>query len=383
MRRLSALLALLLIAAAPASDNEAVFDKVWNEVGKHYWDARLHGIDWEAMRDRFRPQAIAARDPEALYAVINRMLDLLHDSHVFALSPGEARYQASRDAGQRQASFGFASWLDGETWQVYQVTPGSAAALAGVRPGWRLVTIDGARVDVDRHPQPGERARLGFLDETGRPHMLDLVAALAPPEQTVRTRRLAGDVLWIAIDGFDAHEDRRVASALRDGPEPSAVILDLRDNDGGEEETAARVAGLFFDRSRTLLCRIDRKREDDVPIAGAGSRSYGGPLAVLVGPRSASAAEAMAALLSESGRAESVGLRTAGALTGAELEDLPDGGQLSLAMFDVRTPGGQRIEGRGFVPAHVVPLTPADLAAARDPQLDMALRLVRPLAFRG
>jgi C-terminal processing protease CtpA/Prc len=231
-------------------------------------------------------------------------------------------------------------------------------------------------VDVDRHPSEGERTRVIFHDVDGRPRALDLVAAAAPPDDPVRFRWLAGDVLLITLDGFDAREDRRIAAELHGGPEPAAVILDLRDNDGGEEETAARVAGLFFAERHTLLRRIDRHHEDKVPIEGAGGRSYTGPMAVLVGPRSASAAEALAALLSESGRAESIGERTSGALTGASVEDLPDGGQLSLADFDVRTPGGKRIEGVGFLPAHLVPTSPAEMAAGRDPVLATALHLV-------
>jgi carboxyl-terminal processing protease len=377
MKGWRALAALTLLAAAPPpADNGAVFDKVWADVQRRYWDPALHGVDWDAARDRFRPQALAAEGGGALYAVLNRMLGLLHDSHVFAIPPSEVRYQASRDAGEAQASFGFASYEQDGGWLVYAVTPGSSAARAGVKAGWRLISIDGRPVDVDRHPSEGERARLVFDDVAGRPRVLDLVAASAPPDEPVRFHRLAGDILLITLDGFDAREDRRIAAELRDGPEPAAVILDLRDNDGGEEETAARVAGLFFAEKHTLLRRIDRRHEDKVPIEGAGRRSFTGPMAVLVGPRSASAAEALAALLSESGRAESVGERTSGALTGASIEDLPDGGQLSLADFDVRTPGGKRIEGVGFLPVHQVRTTPAEMEAGRDPVLAAALHLV-------
>ena len=380
MRAWIALAALGLAAAAPPppSDPARVFDQVWTAVERHYWDPSLHGIDWGAARERYRPQALAAPDSATLYAVLNRMLGLLHDSHVFAIPPAEVRYEASRDAGEAQASFGFASYEEGGSWLVYAVTADSPAARAGVRPGWKLVSIDGRPVDVDRHPVEGQRSRLVFRDIAGQPRALDLAAASAIPQPQVRARRLAGDVLLVTLDGFGGRDDRRIAAALQGGPEPAAVILDLRDNDGGEEEAAARVAGLFFAEKHTLLRRIDRHREEKVPIEGAGGRSFTGPMAVLVGPRSASAAEALAALLDESGRAESVGERTAGALTGASLEPLADGGQLSLADFDVRTPGGRRVEGVGFTPSHVVRTTPADMAAGRDPVLAAALRLIAP-----
>ena len=83
-------------------------------------------------------------------------------------------------------------------------------------------------------------------------------------------------------------------------------------------------------------------------------------------------------LFAESGRPESVGQRMAGAFTGAILEKLPEGGRFNMALFDVRTAGGQRIEARGFTPAHVVAATPVDMAASRDHALEKAFALVRP-----
>ena len=85
-----ALAALLLLAAEPPpADPARVFDQVWSAVERRYWDPSLHGVDWDAARTRFRAQALAAPDGEALYAVLNHMLGLLHDSHVFAIPPAE------------------------------------------------------------------------------------------------------------------------------------------------------------------------------------------------------------------------------------------------------------------------------------------------------
>jgi carboxyl-terminal processing protease len=139
----------------------------------------------------------------------------------------------------------------------------------------------------------------------------------------------------------------------------------------------ARVAGRLFQDKQTLLRRIGSKGPVDIPTLGAGRSSYTGPLAVLVGPRTASGAEAIAATVQESGRGITVGERTAGALTGAARFPLPDGGELSVAEFDIRTGHDVRLEGRGFTPAYVVTPSLTELRAGRDPTLARALALLR------
>ena len=51
------------VVAAPSRErarmNQRVFDTVWSEVRRGYYDPDLHGVDWGAARDRFRPQALA------------------------------------------------------------------------------------------------------------------------------------------------------------------------------------------------------------------------------------------------------------------------------------------------------------------------------------
>jgi C-terminal processing protease CtpA/Prc len=245
-----------------------------------------------------------------------------------------------------------------------------------VEIGWAVRAVNGKAVDIDYQPIQDEQASFDFADENGLAHSLRLTAALEDPQPVRRTVRLSGDVLLVALDGFDPGADRWLARTLASGPPPAAVILDLRDNDGGDADVIAKVAGLFFREDRPLVQRIDR-RETVQKLHGAGKRAYLGPLAVLIGPDSASGAEALAALIDESQRGVTVGERTAGALTGASEYKLPDGGQLSVAEFDIRTPSGKRLEGVGLEPR--IPIKPslADKRAGRDPVLARALIAVK------
>lgn len=371
---LAGLLAAPLLAAA-GTDRAAVFDMVWRRVARDYWDPGLNGVDWDAAAARFRPQSLAAPDEAGFYRVINRMLALIGDSHVYAQSPTARAYDAPREEGEEAAGFGIATAEAADGWRVFAVRAGGPAARAGVQIGWRLLTIAGRAPDTDWHPAVGESAVLTLRDDDGRVRSLRMTAeplAIDPPRSA---RMLPGGILLLRIDGFDDGDARWIGREI-EAAAPRAVILDLRENGGGGAIEGARVAGRFFAEKRTLLRRIERRRSIDVPILSAGRRAWLGPLALLVGPRSASAAEAVAALVAESGRGAVVGERTAGALTGAVRIDLPDGGLLSIAEADVRTPDGKRIERIGVVPT--LPVMPAltDLRAGRDPVLARAQALL-------
>ena len=383
MKQLIASLALLaapLGAAVPVytPDLEArVFDRAWTLVAKHYWDRAKTGEAWADARDHFRPIALRAPDRPTFYTVLGEMLASLGDSHVYAIDPVQIAIGKSRDAGRAAQGFGFTMLPDDDgRWLVTRVLAGSSASMAGVQIGWEVKAVNGKPIDIDYQPIQDEVANVDFADENGADHPLRLTAAMQDPLPVRRAVRLAGNVLLVALDGFNRGDDKWLARTLEDGPSPSAVILDLRDNDGGDADVIARVAGLFFEDDRPLVRRIERK-ENVQKLHGTGDRAYAGPLAVLVGPDSASGAEALAALVDESGRGTTVGERTAGALTGASEYKLPDGGQLSVAEFDIRTPAGKRLEGVGLEPRIPIKPTLADRRAGRDPVLDRALLVVK------
>ena len=291
LKRLSLLLCLMASAsvspAARAPLNERVFDKAWSLVADRYWDRTMGGNDWDAIRDQYYPRAIAARDEKQLYAVVNKMLDQLDDSHVYATSPGDLRW--SREPTEER----------------------------DLPPARRLVPLDGG-------------------------------------------------IVLIAFNQFDPGDDRWIAKAIADAPDLRGVILDLRGNGGGRDDVLDRVAGLFSTR-RALLIRLTGKKVIEESTRGAGPNAYRGPLAVLVGPQTASAAEILAFYLGESGRAYTVGERSAGAVTGGVDHDLPGGGQLTVAEYDIRTANGTRLEGNGFTPKYRVAsaTTPSDVALAK------------------
>lgn len=367
-------------AAEPAPDVQArnvrIFDLAWTIVGRRYWDRSMHGLDWAAERQRFLPHALSADGPRTLYAAINAMLERLGDSHVYATSPERREFtrERRRDDGA-ETGFGFDAYQADGAWVIRAVQAGGPAALAGMQIGWKLLSVDGRPVDVDAHFGDGDNAMLVLEDEFGQRHTLSLRGAELSPQSNRRSRRI-GDVLVLAFDQFASGEDRWIARELAASSGMRGVILDLRENEGGEAGVLDRVAALFVAERQVVLRLIARRTQDERTTGRLGA--WLGPMAVLVGPRTASAAEALTAFLAETGRAVTLGERTAGALTAGAEHSLPDGGRLTVAEQDIRTPAGVRLEGVGFTPAEVVKPTLAQQRSGQDPVLDAALAGLSP-----
>lgn len=374
------MIALAVVAASPPDGRSAmqgrVYDRACDLVARHYWRKAALGVEWARQCETRRAEAIAALDARRFYARLNDLLDTLRDSHVFAVDPVRTRLDSARDAGRAAPGFGFAMAPDADgDWVVTQVRPASPAAQAGVSAGWRVREVDGRPVDIDFVPRSAVPVRFGFDRPEGRAVDLTLVPQAETPLPSRRARRLDDGLLLVTLDGFDAGDDRWLRRTL-ETEQPTALILDLRQNDGGDADVIARIAGLFFAENRPLVDRIAARHSVQRTI-GAGRNSFRGPLALLIGPESASGAEALAALVAESGRGLTMGSRTAGALTGASLYRLPDGGQLSVAEFDIRTPMGERLEGRGLEPQIAVETTATDRRLGIDPVVARAKQALR------
>ena len=65
----------------------ARFESAWELVAERYWDATYEGVDWDAVRLRYEPEALAAEDDRAFYGVLERMYGELGDNHSVFVPP--------------------------------------------------------------------------------------------------------------------------------------------------------------------------------------------------------------------------------------------------------------------------------------------------------
>ncbi|HLP02102.1 MAG TPA: S41 family peptidase, partial [Opitutaceae bacterium] len=361
--------------------NARVFDQAADWVARRYYDPALNGADWSAARARHRPAALAATTDAELYVALNALLDELRDEHTCALSPTEVDQYRNR----RSALLGFRTGPLPEPQharRILAVFPGSAADRAGVRPGWILLAAD------DRPPgevlgvgklSAGQLVRCDFLDTAGQPRRLELRASTIEYPPVRDARRLGDGVLVLAFDSFDLSAARWVRAELK-REQPAGLVLDLRDNVGGEARALAAILAEIFPgrapiggiRGRTSAGSSARRSPRHFLAA-----HYSGPLAVLVSERSASAAEILAAIVQHEKRGVVVGTATPGNVLVCVRWPLPGGGELQLSVYDYVGPDGRRLEGRGVTPD--VPIAAAP-GAEPDPQLEAARAVLRDVA---
>lgn len=60
----------------------ASFDVFWQSFEENYPFFAVKGIDWHAVRDRYRPTVHEDTTPDELFAVFSKMVEPLHDAHV-------------------------------------------------------------------------------------------------------------------------------------------------------------------------------------------------------------------------------------------------------------------------------------------------------------
>jgi carboxyl-terminal processing protease len=241
---------------------------------------------------------------------------------------------------------------------VIAPVPHSPAAAAGLAAGDVLHTIDGEATaalgltaSVERlRIDAGESLRLGVMRDD-REREISLTARPLPVLEpvSVERRRLGGlDALHLRLHQFIPGAGLRLREAVESAGDVDIVLLDLRDNPGGLVTELEDVAGVFLEAGTTIAAI--KGPDPGAFVVAEGARPIDTPLAVIVGPGSASAAEALAGALQAHGRARLYGQRTFGKGLVHQTRPMSDGAMLMFPGGVLETPAGRPILGHGILP---------------------------------
>ena len=149
------------------------------------------------------------------------------------------------------------------------------------------------------------------------------------------------------------------------------IILDLRDNPGGELDAAVDVADNFVPPNNPIVHIVYRKGSPKVYMSDEKSLKV--PLVVLVNEGSASASEIVAGAIKDTKAGTLIGTKTFGKGVVQQIYNLPHDAGLKLTIAKYLTPKKHDINKKGIVPDIIVK-QPAD--GKKDLQLDKAIKII-------
>lgn len=180
------------------------------------------------------------------------------------------------------------------------------------------------------------------------------------------------DVGVITIPSFIANTttaDIRsaVLNAQKQNPRLNALVLDLRDNDGGLLLQGIDVASLFLSSGRVVYTQgRDATAKDIYKVKLRQEIARGLPIVVLVNRDTASTAEILAGALQDHKRALIVGERTFGKGSIQDLIPLSDNDAMKITTEYFYTPSGRKIDGKGIIPDVIITQPKVTFAGSED-----------------
>ncbi len=384
---------------AAAEPDRSAFDQVWELVRDRFYDPKLKGLDWPAMRDRFRPQAEAAGSLNELSTAINAMLAELGASHTRYYTIDDPAYYQLADifaGGLRHQGLSrifangdvtypgigvFTQTDDQGRTFVTGVIEGAPGHRAGVKLGDEILSAD----ERPFGPVASFRGRVGApvslavrRTRDGAPTPLPVTPADLHPNAMFLnglkdSARIiaAGAGARIGYVHVWSYAGRQYQGALEDLigdgalKDADALVWDLRDGWGGAQP---QYLDLFNPHSPTMKVTARNGETDLVDV------KWRKPVAALINGGTRSGKEVLAYGFKEYRLGELIGSRTEGAVLAATAFLVGDEGLLLLAVEDVVV-DGRRLEGAGVEPTIPVAFD-SRYAAGADPQLDRAVEVL-------
>lgn len=359
--RLASLPAPCLQTDAQAAEALRNFDVFWQTVDEHYAFFQERGVDWQRLRDKYRPMISATTTDEALLGVMGSMIAPLSDRHMMVI------------AGPALAQSGVPDII--ARWQSEEHVASVPAIGALLRrklpdylgPSWNRHLDAGSTRQLSPNLITGTAAsgRVGYLAiasesgyEAADPKLSEVEAAAAAFEEV-----------------FSSFEGKR------------GLIVDLRMNFGGSDEIALIIAGLLADRDRPAFDKCAREGELYTPAQHTMLRrrehAYAGPAIVLTSRLTASAGENIASMARSLPQVILVGELTAGVHSDPLVKSLPNGWRFTVSNERFVAADGTTYEGLGIPPDVLVRYEPeAVRSTGQDPALDKALELLEQPSFK-
>lgn len=273
--------------------------------------------------------------------------------------------------------------------KVIVVNPGDAADKAGMQVGDIIIKVDGTDVsnlfgdDLANLIRGEEGTKVKVTVKRGEEEVdlnikrskIDIISVTS---KTVNNNDKKVGI--IKISSFSSNTYGQFEKELKklEKDNIDSLVIDVRDNLGGQLSQARKILNLFFDK-KTVLFQI-KDSSETVKIKGTDNKTRDYPVAVIINNSSASASEVVAACFKDNyKKAFIVGDNSFGKGTVQKTVNLKSGSKIKYTVQKWLTPKGDWVEGEGIKPKYKVSNdenyynNPVD---ENDKQLKKAIELV-------
>jgi C-terminal peptidase prc len=385
----------------------SMLNAIKSDIRKNYYDPTFRGVDLDEFFKPVEARIMQANSIGEVLGIIAQGLMRFDDSHTFLVPPMSAT----------QIEHGWKMQMVGDKCYVVAVKPGSDADAKGLKPGDRILAINGMQPTrqniwklyyhyyvlmaarqlqlLTQSPDGKQRElnvaaavteRKKIMDLTGAGDGTDINSVIREAENDAYMNRHryyeVGDeaMIWqmTSFNLADSDVDKLMSKARK----RKALILDLRRNPGGNVSALQRLVGNVLDHDVKIADLKGRKEMKPLMAKTRGADAFKGQLVVLVDSESASAAEVFARIMQMEKRATVIGDLTAGAVMRSRNYDYKSSLSIgfiygvSITNADLIMPDGKSLEHNGVMPDERLLPTGQDMALQRDPAMARAAALI-------
>jgi carboxyl-terminal processing protease len=323
---------------------EKNFEELWKTFHNRYPFFELRIVDWKKQYDIYRPEVTRETSDDELFAIFCRMLAPLHDGHVELIAKAREDRKKRYFNPEKKPRF-WREFMSREIKQLFKTTEKTLVANGFGRPtetqAWML--------HYCRSPS------FGYM------RILEL--------EGVKKRRLTAALEKISDDFKDL-----------DG-----IIIDIRNNPGGDDSTAITIINRFCDRKRVAFHRKTKigPGEDDFTslktchIEPQGDARFAGPIVLLTCDSVFSGGEVFALAIKQLPHVTIIGDHTNGIFSYQLEKKLPNGWRYRLSYQKYLSADMVCYEGKG-VPVDIKLLNKkTDIESGIDPLITRALKVLK------
>ena len=380
----------LKVQVNPLEEWTQIFNEAWRMEKEYFYADNMHGLDWQAVYDRYRPLVNHLGRREDLSALMVEMIAEMQAGHN-RTGGGDVHREKGTDTGLLGANFvidrgryQIAKIYSGEQWNPFikapLATPGNEA-----KQGEYILEINGqelSSLDNIFNVLQGTNGKQIALRVGPRANGRDARNIVVEPVDSERMMRL-----WSWIEGnrraIDKATNGRVGYVYLPNTagtgytffnrmffaqlDKEAMIIDERSNSGGQ------AANYITDVLSRKHLSGWKDRDGEVFYTPAGAMH--GPKLMLIDQDAGSGGDYLPYSFRELGIGKLMGTRTWGGLIGiATNPRLMDGGYLTVPYFRFfDTDDRWSVENEGVAPDIEVELDPIASNQGRDSQLEKAI----------